>query len=154
MSTPNVTELGIPLVRHKVLKGEDLHFAKIDEYFGTPQGNLVPDTLNYPVRDKTTGLIYISVGPTKNDWQVIYGKIRSVKNYFKVGIGGQSVFTLSKKPEIDSVDVFVNGQLMHETKPGNPRDYVINYSNNDITMSGDIPENSMVYVKFTSEEAF
>jgi len=151
MSTPNITELGIPLVRHKELKGADLHFAKIDEYFGSPKGNLVPDTLNYPVRDKTTGIVYISVGSTVNDWQAIYGKVRSFKNYFEVGPGGQSVFTLSKKPEIDSVDVFVNGQLMHETQPAKPRDFTVNYTNDTITMSGDIPEGSMVYVKFNSE---
>ena len=152
MSTPNVTELGIPTVRHKTLKGDDLHFAKIDDYFGTPQGNLVPDTLNYLVRDKTTGLVYISVGTGVNDWQVIYGKVRSFKQYFVVGVGGQSVFTLSKKPEVDSVDVWLNGQLIHETSPGNPRDYSVNYSNGQITTSGDIPQGSMLYVKFTSGE--
>jgi len=153
MSTiPNITELGIPLVRHKTLKGADLHFAKVDDYFGSPQGNLVPDTINYLVRDKTTGLIYISIGTSKNDWQVIYGKIRTLKNYFTVGPGGSDNFTLSKTPEIDSVDVFINGQLQHETKPGNPRAYTVDYDNDKIVFNGIVPEGSLVYVKFATEK--
>lgn len=154
MSTPNILELGIPLVRHKTLTGEDLHFAKVDDYFGTPKGNLVPVTTNYLVRDKTTGLIYLSTGVTKFDWQVIYGKIRTVKNYFTVAPGGEDNFELSKKPEIDSVDVYINGQLIHETKPGFPRHYEVDIANNKIITNGTVPEGTLIYVKYTTEEPY
>jgi len=152
MSTPTIQELGIPVVRHKTLTGEDLHFSKIDDFFGDPRGNLVPPTINYPVRDKTTGLVYVSIGTGVNDWQVIYGKIRTVKNYFTSPLGGADNFTLSKKPEIDSVDVWINGQLMHETAPGNPRQYSVDYDNDKIVFNGLVPAGSLVYVKFTTEK--
>lgn len=152
MSTPTIQELGIPVVRHKTLTGEDLHFSKIEDFFGDPRGNFVPPTISYLVRDKTTGLIYISIGTGINEWQVIYGKIRSIKNYFTSPLGGTDEFILSKKPEVDSVDVYINGQLMHETKPGNPRQYEVDYDNDKIVFNGTVPQGSLVYVKFTTEQ--
>ena len=61
------------VIRHQDLTGEDLHGSRIEEVSGTPIGNITaPEGISgYLVKDTSTGLIYISVGPTKNDWELI-----------------------------------------------------------------------------------